>query len=424
MERKVTKLEHSHVEVLVTVDEASWKAAQKKAFDKVASNVQVDGFRKGKAPENLVKAKVNQAQVLDEAINGLLPVIYKDILDNEDIKPAAQPKVDVTKLSDTNLEVKFVIVVAPEVELGAYKGIEIGHDKVEVTDADIEKAIAGDLAKNASLVIKDGAAEKGDIVNMDFKGTIDGVAFDGGTAENHELELGSGQFIPGFEDQLVGAKAGDHVDVKVTFPENYVETLKGKNAVFACDVHEVKAKKLPELNDEFVKDAGIAGVETVDAYKEHVKVALLNSKTAEEKRNYLGKLTAKIVENSKIDLPDEIIEQQVASRKEDIVARMKQSGLTLEDYLKFVGQTEEAFMANVKEDAIREVKHYFVMEKIATVEKVEVTDKDLDAEYKKIADQYKMKVEDVKKALGAQVEEFRNNLKMGRVEELLIANNK
>ena len=424
MERKVTKLEHSHVEVLVTVDEASWKAAQKKAFDKVASNVQVDGFRKGKAPENLVKAKVNQAQVLDEAINALLPVVYRDILDNEDIKPAAQPKVDVTKLSDTNLEVKFVIVTAPEVELGAYKGIEIGHDKVEVTDADIENAIKGDLAKNASLIIKEGAAEKGDIVNMDFKGTVDGVEFEGGAAENHELELGSGQFIPGFEDQLIGAKAGDHVDVKVTFPENYVETLKGKKAVFACDVHEVKAKKLPELNDEFVKDAGIAGVETVDAYKEHVRVALLNNKTAEEKRNYLGKLTAEIVKNSKVDLPDEIVEQQVASRKEDIVARMKQSGLELADYLKFVGQTEEAFMANVKEDAIREVKHYFVMEKIAAVEKVEVTDKDLDAEYKKIADQYKMKVEDVKKALGAQVEEFRNNLKMGRVEELLIANNK
>ena len=301
MERKVTKLEHSHVEVLVTVDEASWKAAQKKAFDKVASNVQVDGFRKGKAPENLVKAKVNQAQVLDEAINALLPVIYREILDNEDIKPAAQPKVDVTKLSDTNLEVKFVIVTAPEVELGAYKGIEIGHDKVEVTDADIENAIKGDLAKNASLIIKEGVAEKGDIVNMDFKGTVDGVEFEGGAAENHELELGSGQFIPGFEDQLIGAKAGDHVDVKVTFPENYVETLKGKKAVFACDIHEVKAKKLPELNDEFVKDAGIAGVETVDAYKEHVKVALLNNKTAEEKRNYLGKLTAEIVKNSKVD---------------------------------------------------------------------------------------------------------------------------
>ncbi len=424
MERKVTKLEHSHIEVLVTVDEASWKAAQKKAFDKAASKVQVDGFRQGKAPEHLVKAKVNQAQVLDDAINGLLPVVYKDILDNEDIKPVAQPKVDVTKLSDTDLEVKFVLVVAPEVELGAYKGIEIGHDKVEVTEEDVKKAIDGDLAKNASLIIKDGAAAKGDIVNMDFKGTIDGVEFEGGAAENHELELGSGQFIPGFEDQLVGAKAGDHVDVKVTFPENYVETLKGKNAVFACDVHEVKEKKLPELNDEFVKDAGIAGVETVDAYREHVKAALLNNKTAEEKRNYLGKLTAKIVEASKIDLPEEIIEQQVASRKEDLVARMKQSGLELADYLKFVGQTEDAFNANVREEAIREVKHYFVMEKIATVEKVEVTDKDLEAEYKKIADQYKMKVEDVKKALAAQVGEFRNNLRMGRVEELLIANNK
>lgn len=424
MERKVTKLEHSHVEVLVTVDEKTWKDAQKKAFDKEASNVEVKGFRKGKAPENLVKAKINQAKVMDEAINDLLPVIYRDIVTVDGVKPFAQPKVDVTKISDTELEVKFVIVTEPEVELGAYKDLKIGHDKVEVTDEEVDLAIAAQLKENASLVVKEGAAEKGDIVVMDFVGTIDGETFEGGSAENHELELGSNTFIPGFEDQLVGAKAGDHVDVKVTFPEQYVETLKGKKAVFACDVHEVKAKKLPELNDEFVKELGIAGIETVDAYKAAKKTDLQANKEANEKRAYLAKVSDAVIAASKIDIPEEIIDAQVASRKEDIVNRMSQSGLTLEQYLQYVGQKEEDFMANIKKEAQHDVSHFVIMEKIAVAEKIEATDADLEAEFNKIAEQYKMKVEDVKKALGAQIEEFRNNLKMTKVEEFLLANNK
>lgn len=423
MERKVTKLEHSHVEVLVKVDEESWKAAQKKAFNKEAANVQVQGFRKGKAPENLVKAKINQAKVLDEAINALLPVIYKDIVEKDGVKPFAQPKVDVTKLSDTDLEIKFTIVTAPEVELGEYKGLKIGHEEVKVEDKDVEEAIAGVLNQSATLVVKEGAAELGDTVVMDFVGTVDGEVFDGGSATNHELELGSHTFIPGFEEQLVGAKAGSHVDVKVKFPEQYVENLKGKDAVFACDVHEIKAKKLPELNEEFVKEQKMEGVETVDAYKEAVKKNLIANKTAAEKRAYMGKLIEAVAKNAKIDIPQEIIDAQAESRKQDFVNRMSQSGLTLEQYLQYVGQKEEDFMAQLKADSAREVSNFVVMEKIAEVEKLEVSDKDLEAEYAKIAEQYKMDVEAVKKALGAQVDEFRNNLKMQKVEDLLAANN-
>ena len=424
MERKVTKLEHSHVEVVVTVDEKTWKVAQKKAFDKEASNVQVQGFRKGKAPENLVKSRINQVKVMDDAINALLPTLYRDIMENEDVRPYAQPKVDVTKLSDTELEVKFTIVTKPTVELGAYKGLAIGHDKVEVTDKDVEDAINGVLAQSASLIVKDGAAENGDTVVMDFVGTCEGVQFEGGSATNHELELGSHTFIPGFEEQLIGAKAGDHVDVNVTFPEQYVENLKGKPATFACDIHEVKSKKLPELNDEFVKEQKIAGVETVDAYKENVKANIKLQKEANEKREYLGKVTAEVAKNSKVDIPDEIIDAQVASRREDFNKRLQQSGLTIEQYLQYVGQKEEDVMKQFKEDSLRDSTNYFILEEIATAEKIEISDADLDAEMAKIADQYKMKIEDVKKALAAQLDEFRNNLKMQKVEELLLANNK
>ena len=423
MERKVTKLEHSHVEVLVTVDEKSWKDAQKKAFDKLAEKVTVAGFRKGKAPEELVKKQVNQMQVFDDAINSLLPKCYKEILDNEDVKPYAQPRVDVTKLSDTELEIKFTIVTAPELKLGSYKGHKIGKAEVSVSKEEVEAAMKGVVEQNASLITKEGKAELGDTVVIDFAGSVDGQPFDGGTASNYELELGSHRFIPGFEEQLVGAQAGEHVDVKVKFPENYTEELKGKDALFACDVHEVKAKKYPELNDELVKEQKIEGVETVDQLRTHQEKELKTRKEAEAKREYMSKLYDAIAAGSQADIPEEIVEQQVESRKKDMEQRMAQSGLNLKQYLDIIGQKEEEFMVKLKEDALRDLHIFLIMEEIAKVEKMDISDEELEFEYSKIADQYKMKIEDVKKALEPQKEEFRNNLKMQRVEELLYKEN-
>ena len=423
MERKVTKLEHSHVEVAVVVDNAAWKVAQKKAFDKAAANVTVDGFRKGKAPEHLIKAKVDQMKVMDDAINSLLPEIYKDIISVDGVKPYAQPKVDVTKISDAELELKFLIVTAPEVQLGKYTGQKIGHQDVKVEDADLEAALESVKNQNASLVVKEGVAALGDTVVLDFAGSIDGKPFDGGSATNHELELGSGSFIPGFEEQLVGHKAGEHVHVNVTFPENYTEELKGKAALFECEVHEVKEKKVPELTDELVAELKINNVSTVEQFKEYKKNELMVNKKAEEKRTYINKLIDAIAKDSKIDIPEEIIDTQVASRREDLENKIKQSGLNLEQYLQFVGQKEEEFLAKLHEEAAHDVANYMVMEEIAVFEKIEITQEEVDFEYAKIADQYKMKIEDVKKALAQQENEFRNNLKMQRVEEFLISHN-
>ena len=423
MERKVTKLENSHVEVLVTVDTDSWKKAQEKAFKKVSANVKVDGFRPGKAPEAMLRKRVDNMKVIDEAINDLLPTLYKDVLDNEDVKPMAQPKVEVTKLSDTDLEVKFTIVVSPEVELGEYKGLKIGKEEPKVTAKDVNAAIEALQKQNATLVVKDGAAELGDTIVMDFVGSVDGVPFEGGAAENHELELGSGQFIPGFEDQCVGLKAGEKKDINVTFPENYTPELKGKAAVFAITCHEVKAKKIPELNDEFVKDLSIPEVNTIDELKAHKEKELLEQKKAEARRAYLGKVVAAIAEKSKISIPDEIIDEQVASRRKDIENRMKQSGLTLDQYLSILGQKEEEFMAKLKEDSKADFTRYLVVDKVGQVENIVVTDEDVDVEMAKIADQYKMKLEDVKKALANQLGEYRYNIRMNRVEDFLFANN-
>lgn len=423
MERKVKKLENCHVEVEVTVDEATWKAAQAKAFKKVASNVTVPGFRKGKAPENLVKAKVDQVKVMDEAINALLPDLYKDILDNEKIEPFSQPKVDVTKLSDKELGVKFIITTRPEITLGQYKGHKIGKEEVKVSADDVKKAIDDVLAQNATLVVKEAEAKLGDTVVMDFKGFVDGKEFEGGSATNYELELGSNAFIPGFEDQLVGHKAGDKVDVNVKFPENYTEELKGKDAKFECVVHEVKEKKFPELNDEFVKDLGIKDVDTVEKLKENKKTELTSRKEADAKRTYLDKLYDAIIKDSKISIPDEIVDNEVEKMRKDLETRINQSGLSLEQYLSIVGQKEEDFNKKLHSDAIRNISIYFASEKVAEAEKLTVDDKELEFEMSKLAEQYNMKLEDVQKALENQKEDFRYQIKMNRVEALLIKEN-
>ena len=423
MERKITRLEHSHVEVLVTVDQKTWKDAQKKAFDKQAANVTIDGFRKGKAPEHLVRAKVDQMKVLDDAINAVLPIAYREIIEQDKIYPQAQPSVDITKVSNEELEIKFTLVVAPEVKLGAYKGLKIGHESIEVSDADVEIAINQLLANNASLIVKDGEAKEGDTVVIDFAGSVDGELFEGGSAQNYELELGSHSFIPGFEEQLVGHKAGEHVDVKVTFPENYVENLKGKDAVFACDIHEVKEKKLPELTDEFVKDLKMEGVETIAQLKAKKLAELQENKKNEERRSYISKLIDAIVEKSELDIAPEIIDNQIRSRREDLEKRMSQSGLTVEQYLQIIGQTEEQFNEQLKGDADRDVRRYFVLDAIRAAEKIEIDDAELEFEFAKMAEQYGMKIEDIKKALANQMDAFKNEMINRKVEEFLLANN-
>ncbi len=418
------ELEACHTEVTVTIEEEKWKAAQEASLKKLAKEVQIDGFRKGNAPLALAKKHIDQGKLLDDAINSLLPEAYKEALAKGKLEPFAQPKVDVTKLSDTELEVKFVVTTAPKVELGQYKDFNLGKKEAKVTAKEVEEALEDLRKQNASLILKEGAAEKGDTVVMDFKGTVDGVAFEGGTAQNYELELGSGSFIPGFEDQLIGVKAEEHRDVKVKFPEQYTPELAGKDAVFACDVHEVKTRKLPELTDEFVKDLALEGIESVEALKESKKTELLNNKENQQKREYLEKLYAEIAKSSKIEIPQEMIDDQAASMKKDMENRMQQSGLTLEQYLQFVGQKLEDFEAKLKDDAKRDITNYFILEKIGEIEKLELTDADVEFEYAKLAEQYKMKIEDVKKALATQLEQFKHNLRMTRIEEELLKLNK
>lgn len=423
MEKKINKLEHCHTEVEVKVDTEAWKKAQEKSFEKLAKEVTVKGFRKGNAPLNLVKDKVDPMKVMDDAINAILPEIYTSILKEDGIVPFARPDVQVTKVSDTELEFKFVLVTAPEVKLGQYKGLKVGKEKVEVTDKDVEAELVKVQENSAMLMVKEGPAELGDTVVMDFVGSVDGKEFEGGSATNYELELGSHSFVPGFEEQLVGVKAGESKNVNIKFPENYVENLKGKDAVFAVTIHEVKEKKLPELNDELVKDLKIEGVETVEQLKVQKRDQLTLEKERKARNEYMGKLLSEIAKNSTIEIPEEIINNQAESMKKDAENRMAQSGLKLEQYLQIIGQTEEQFMANLKEQATKDATNYFIIDEISKAENITVSDEDLEFEFAKMADQYKMKVEDVKKALAPQLEEFRNNVRMNHVDDLLYKEN-
>ena len=425
MERKVTKLEHCHTEVLVNVDKDLWKKAQNKAFNKLASDITIPGFRKGKAPLNLVKQRVDQMKVFNEAINNVLNPVYQDILKEEKIEPMARPSFDVTKLSEEELELKVTIVTAPEVELGKYKGYELGKKEAEVNDKEVEQAIDDLRKQNATIVPKDGQAENGDIVVIDFDGSINGVPFEGGKAENHELELGSHSFIEGFEDQLVGSSAGIEVDVKVTFPKNYgPEEIAGKDAVFHVKVNEVKQKVLPELDEEFIKDLNFANVTNIDQLKENRREALLKQKEAANRREYLDKLLAEIKKDSKFDIPEEILAEEVANRKKDLENRLAQSGLDLEQYMAITRTKEEDLQNQLKGEAQSGLEGFLVLSEVGQKESVALSDEEFEFELAKMGEQYNMSVDQIRQALGQNINQYRSNMVMNRIEDFLFNNNK
>ena len=424
MERKVTKLEHCHTEVLVNVDSDLWKKAQDKAFKKLAANITIAGFRKGKAPLNMVKSHIDPSKVYNEAINDVLNPVYVDILKEEKIQPMARPSFEVTKLSDDELELKVILVTAPEVELGQYKGYKLGKETVEVKDEELEASLNELLKQNATIAPKDGQAENGDIVVIDFEGSVDGVSFDGGKAENHELELGSHSFIAGFEEQLIGSAAGMEVDVKVTFPKNYgPDEIAGKDAVFHVKVNEVKQKILPSLDDDFVKELGMPNVETVAQLKESRKDQLLKQKENSAKRQYLENLFEEIKKVSKFDIADEVLAEEKENRQKDLENRLQQSGIDLEQYLALTRTNKEDLDAQLLAEARKGLESYLVLEKVGKAENINITEEELEFEVAKMADQYHMSVDEIKKALGQQLDQFRHNLVMGRIETFLFENN-
>ena len=423
MKRVVNKLENSKVEVVCDVDELNWKDAQSKAFQKLASELEIKGFRKGKAPESIARKHIDTGKIFNEAINLMLQPAYEEVLREEKLQPFARPSVDVTKVSDTELQLKFIIVLAPEVKLGQYKGLNIAKAKVSVTEKEVNEAIDKLVAGNASLVVSEKPAKEGDTVVMDFVGKVDGKEFEGGKADNYSLELGSHQFVPGFEEQLIGHKAREVVEVNVKFPEQYTPELAGKDATFTCTIHEVKEKVLPELNEELIKDLNIPEVKDVEGLKKYQKEQIKAQKEQNATNEALNKVIEEISKNAKIELAHEMIDDEVEGMRKNLEQQIQSRGMTVEQYLQITGQKEEDLSKKMHEDAEKNLRAILVMEQIAKEEKIEVTDADVEFEMAKIADQYHMEIAKVKEILGKDLPRFKAEIRQRRITDFLLNEN-
>lgn len=423
MKRTVNRLENSQVELILSFEGEEWKDANKKAFDKLAKEVEVPGFRKGHAPENLVRQKIDHARVINDAIDMLLQPAYETALDEEKIMPFARPNLEITKVTDDEMEAKISIIVAPEVELGQYKGLHVEKTAVEVTPEEIDAEIAKLASDNAELITKTGEAALGDTVVIDFVGYVDGKAFDGGAANNYSLELGSNSFIPGFEDQIVGMKENEEKDIQVKFPENYVPELKGKDATFHIVLHEVKEKKVPAIDADFVSELAYDGVETVDQLKTKVENDIRARKEQDAKNAYYEAIVKLIRDGSKITIHPQIIHDEVEAMKENFANQVQQNGLTLKQYYQITGQTPEDVESKMAVDAEINIRSVLALEKIAEVENLHVTQEEVDFELAKIAQQYSMELEKVKEILKPQMSSFARDIQNRKISEFLLANN-
>ena len=423
MKRVVNKLENSKVEVICDIEKEAWKDFQDKAFQKLAGNLEVKGFRKGKVPTDIAKKHIDQGSIFNEAINMSLQPSFEEVLREEKLQPFARPSVDVTKVSDTELQLKFIIVLAPEVKLGNYKGLAVKKEAIKVEEKEIDEAIEKLVAQNASLVVKEGEAKKGDTVVIDFVGSVDGKEFEGGKADNYSLELGSNSFVPGFEDQLVGHKAGEQVDVNVTFPTQYVPELAGKKALFKCTVHEVKEKVLPKLDEELIKDLNIPEVKDEASLREYEKKALTQQKENKAQADALNKVLEEIVDHSEVNIAQEILMEEVDGMKKNMEEQIKQRGLTLEQYYQITGQSAEETEMKMKIEADKNLRTILCMEEIAKAEKLDVTDADVDKEMQQIADMYKMPVDKVKEILGKDMSRFKAEIRQRKIQDFLVKEN-
>ncbi|SEK95618.1 trigger factor [Pseudobutyrivibrio ruminis] len=423
MNVQVENLEKNMAKLTITVDAAELEKAITKAYNKQKNSISVPGFRKGKVPQNMVEKMYGAEIFYEDAANIIMQDTYPQAYDESKLDIVSQPKIDITQLEKgKDFIYTAEVAVKPEVKLGKYKGVSVTKIDSKVTATEVNNTIKAELERAARTVTKTGKAAKGDTAVIDFEGFIDGVAFEGGKGENYDLELGSGSFIPGFEDQLIGHKAGEDVDVEVTFPENYqAEDLAGKPAVFKCHIHEVKGKDIPKLDDEYVADT--TEFETVEEYKASVKERLENNKKAEGRRAQEDEAIAKIVEDSEMEIPDAMLDYQVENMINDFANNMAQQGLSLQQYMQFTGMTMDSFREQVRPDALSRTQSSLVLEAIAKAEKIEVADADVDAKLEEMSKQYGMELDQIKNLVGeSEKESMKKDIAIEKAIELIMDN--
>ncbi|MEJ7488752.1 trigger factor [Staphylococcus pettenkoferi] len=405
----------------VTVPAEKFDNALDKAFKKVVKQINVPGFRKGKVPRQIFEQRFGVEALYQDAADIVLPEAYGEAIEETGIKPVDQPEIEVQQI-EKGQDFKFdaTVTVEPEVELGDYKGLEIEKQDADLTDEEVDEAINQQLNQLSEMVVKeDGAVEEGDTVNIDFDGYVDGEQFEGGQADSYDLEIGSGSFIPGFEEQLVGVKAGEEKDVNVTFPEEYhAEELSGKEATFKTKVNEIKYKEVPELDDEIANELD-SDAETVDQYKENLRKRLAEQKQTEAENVQKEEAIQKASENAKIDIPEAMVNTELDRMLQEFGQRMQQQGLSLETYFQISGQDESQLREQMKDDAEARVRTNLTLTAIADKEDIEVSEEDIDKELEKMSEQFNISVEDIKNTLG-NTDIVKNDVRIQKVIDLLV----
>ena len=401
MSLQVEKMEKNMAKLTIEVAAEDLEKAMQNAYQKAKGRISIPGFRKGKAPRKMIEQMYGKGIFLEDAVNALIPEHYSKALAECDLEIVSQPTIDITQ-AEPGKALIFTAEVAtkPEVTLGDYKGVEVPKTEITVTDEDVEAELKKEQEKNSRTInVEDRGAQLQDVVTIDFEGSVDGVPFDGGQATEYPLTLGSNTFIPGFEEQLVGAKVGDDVDVKVTFPEEYqAKELAGKEAIFKCAVKKIEAKELPELDDDFAKD--VSEFDTLAEYKEHIKTNLEDKKADEAKRAKEDAAVDKAIENAQMDIPEAMLQTQCRQMLDDFSRRMQSQGLSMDQYFQFTGMTAEKMMEDMKPQALKRIQTRLVLEKVAEVENIQPTEEEVNEEIAKMAEAYKMEADKLKELLG------------------------
>ena len=401
MSLQVEKLEKNMAKLTIEVSAEDLDKAMEKAYQKQKSRISLPGFRKGKAPRKMIESMYGKGVFMEDAVNSLVPQEYTKALGECDLEIVSQPEINVTQMEPGKALIFTAdVAVKPEVTLGDYKGVEVPKSEIAVTDEEVDAEVKKEQDKNARTVaVEDRAAANGDITTIDFEGFVDGVAFEGGKGENYDLTIGSNTFIPGFEDQLVGANAGDHVEVKVTFPEEYqAKELAGKEAVFQCDVKKIETKEVPELDDEFAKD--VSEFDTLAEYKEDVKKKLTEKKEKEARTAKENAAVDKAIENAQMDIPELMTKTECRQMMDDFSRRMQQQGLSMEQYFQFTGQSMDKMMEDMKPQALKRIQTRLVLEKVAEAENIQPSEEEITEEIQKMADAYKMEADKIREAIG------------------------
>ena len=409
----------STVKITIDLTAKEWQTAIEEAYKKTKSRYSVPGFRKGKAPKKFLEAAYGEGIFYEEAINQAFPKYYGEVLDKEpSIDVVAAPELDIKKISAKGITMVAVVAVKPEVVIGEYKGINFKKNVYNVTDEEIEADVKRLQERNSRLIdVTDRAVQDGDNVIIDYSGSVDGVKFDGGTAQKQTLVIGSGMFIPGFEEQVIGMNIGEEKDITVKFPEEYhAENLKGKDAVFAIKLHEIKVKELPEINDEFIKEA--VGAESVEAYKKETREKLEKQNELRAERELEDAIVKKVTETSDVEIPDAMIENQIDRMVQEMEYRLSYQGLKLDDYLKYMNKSMEDFRKDYAEQAAEYVKSQLVIEAIIEKEEITASDEEVEKRLEEMAASQGRPVPEVKKN-ARQLDYIKNDVIIKKFFELL-----